>query len=341
MTAFRSSGRAGQRHSLGAAAGGRHGGKTALGCFVVPVDPTRMNRTCPSSKLRPNCVHLFRLRPRGSRSRSPSSPLLRPPADERPDGTAAGLRHGSADGVPLSPNPPSNLRCSRDFRDLAAGGGRPCGDGRAGRLSPRLLGQVLADGWVGQAVLGALFAAVASCAHALCQGQPVGRCRVSRRAERASRPGTVMSWARIVPVVALAWKAEARVPAARVRLNAIVAQTSQALLAQKSRTAGAPAGRSDYKRNGTTTLLAALEVATGKITDACYDRHGKAEFLDFMKKCASLSRKPSPAANFSSPCISIGTAPDPLRRASRERRQRMRFRSYAGSMTVGRTSVEP
>lgn len=42
----------------------------------------------------------------------------------------------------------------------------------------------------------------------------------------------------------------------------------------------------DYKRNGTTTLFAALEVATGKVTDACYDRHGKAEFLAFMKQVA-------------------------------------------------------
>jgi len=42
----------------------------------------------------------------------------------------------------------------------------------------------------------------------------------------------------------------------------------------------------DYKRNGTTTLFAALEIATGKVTDQCYDRHGKAEFLDFMKKVA-------------------------------------------------------
>ncbi len=37
--------------------------------------------------------------------------------------------------------------------------------------------------------------------------------------ERASRPGTVMSWARMVPVVALAWKVEARVPAVRVRFK--------------------------------------------------------------------------------------------------------------------------
>jgi transposase len=33
-------------------------------------------------------------------------------------------------------------------------------------------------------------------------------------------------------------------------------------------------------------LFAALEVATGKVTDQCYDRHGKAEFLDFLKKVA-------------------------------------------------------
>jgi hypothetical protein len=41
-----------------------------------------------------------------------------------------------------------------------------------------------------------------------------------------------MSCVRIVPVVALAWNAEARAPAVRVRLKAIPAQTSQALLAQ-------------------------------------------------------------------------------------------------------------
>jgi hypothetical protein len=39
----------------------------------------------------------------------------------------------------------------------------------------------------------------------------------------------------------------------------------------------------DYKRNGTTTLFAALEVGTGTVTDRCYDRHGKAECLDFLK----------------------------------------------------------
>ena len=42
----------------------------------------------------------------------------------------------------------------------------------------------------------------------------------------------------------------------------------------------------DYKRNGTTTLFAALEIATGAVTDRCYERHGKAEFLDFLKRVA-------------------------------------------------------
>jgi hypothetical protein len=33
-------------------------------------------------------------------------------------------------------------------------------------------------------------------------------------------------------------------------------------------------------------LFAALEVATGKVTDTCYDRHGKAEFGDSLNKVA-------------------------------------------------------
>ena len=43
----------------------------------------------------------------------------------------------------------------------------------------------------------------------------------------------------------------------------------------------------DYRRHGTTTLFAALEVATGKITaDACYPRHRNGEFLAFLKQVA-------------------------------------------------------
>ena len=48
----------------------------------------------------------------------------------------------------------------------------------------------------------------------------------------------------------------------------------------------------DYVRHGTTTLFAALEVATGKVTDACSERHRHDEFLDFLKKVArSYSRR--------------------------------------------------
>jgi transposase len=42
----------------------------------------------------------------------------------------------------------------------------------------------------------------------------------------------------------------------------------------------------DYVRHGTTTLFAALEVATGKITDACLPRHRHQEFLRFLKQVA-------------------------------------------------------
>ncbi len=42
----------------------------------------------------------------------------------------------------------------------------------------------------------------------------------------------------------------------------------------------------DYVRHGTTTLFAALEVATGKVTGQCYDRHRNEEFLRFMKTVA-------------------------------------------------------
>ncbi|MGQ0704383.1 MAG: IS630 family transposase [Gemmatimonadales bacterium] len=40
----------------------------------------------------------------------------------------------------------------------------------------------------------------------------------------------------------------------------------------------------DYQRHGTTTLFAALEVATGKIHHACLPRHRRDEFLRFMTR---------------------------------------------------------
>lgn len=40
----------------------------------------------------------------------------------------------------------------------------------------------------------------------------------------------------------------------------------------------------DYKRNGTTTLLAALEVAQGKVVGQCFARHRNREFLKFLRR---------------------------------------------------------
>src|SRR3954471_15888039 len=44
------------------------------------------------------------------------------------------------------------------------------------------------------------------------------------------------------------------------------------------------AGSFDYVRHGTTTLFAALEVATGKVTEACAERHRHQEFLAFLRQ---------------------------------------------------------
>src|SRR6267154_2368947 len=70
--------------------------------------------------------------------------------------------------------------------------------------------------------------------HAVSHGQSVGRCSVSRRAEDAIRAGTEMSVRRMLAVVAFTNRgAPVRVAAARVRLNAITAQTSHAAFAEK------------------------------------------------------------------------------------------------------------
>ncbi len=40
----------------------------------------------------------------------------------------------------------------------------------------------------------------------------------------------------------------------------------------------------DYKRHGTTTLFAALDIATGEVVHDCMPRHRHQEFLSFMRK---------------------------------------------------------
>jgi len=50
---------------------------------------------------------------------------------------------------------------------------------------------------------------------------------------------------------------------------------------------GKPAVRThDYVRHGTSTLFAALEIATGHVTAACKPRHRRQEFLAFLKQVA-------------------------------------------------------
>ena len=45
-------------------------------------------------------------------------------------------------------------------------------------------------------------------------------------------------------------------------------------------------GSHDYVRHGATTLFAALEIVTGKVTGLCKDRHRHQEFLGFLKHVA-------------------------------------------------------
>ena len=49
-------------------------------------------------------------------------------------------------------------------------------------------------------------------------------------------------------------------------------------------------------RHGTSTLFAALETATGKVTGACCPRHRHEEFLSFLRQVA----KTYPAGNSTS-----------------------------------------
>lgn len=53
-----------------------------------------------------------------------------------------------------------------------------------------------------------------------------------------------------------------------------------------------PATRThDYVRHGTSTLFAALEIATGHVTAPCKSRHRRQEFLAFLKQVARVSPK--------------------------------------------------
>ncbi len=93
---------------------------------------------------------------------------------------------------------------------------------------------------------------------------------------------------------------------------------------------GLPAKQThDYKRNGTTTLFAALEVATGRVTQACYDQHRHEEFLRFLK----LVAKTYPRRKLHIVCDNYGTHKHPVVRAWLERNPRitLHFTPTSGS----------
>jgi transposase len=85
----------------------------------------------------------------------------------------------------------------------------------------------------------------------------------------------------------------------------------------------------DYVRHGTTTLFAALELATGKITDACYPRHRHTEFLRFLKQVA----KTYPRVRLHIVCDNYATHKHPAVRAWLERNPRisLHFTPTSGS----------
>ena len=108
----------------------------------------------------------------------------------------------------------------------------------------------------------------------------------------------------------------------------------------------------DYKPNGTTSLYAALEIATGEVTGACYPRHRHQEFLAFVNQLvraypratvlgldASAGRKSS--AKFPSPIRS--TASRSISSAPRASPNRTRCpKSNAGWLaTSACTSTSP
>jgi transposase len=85
----------------------------------------------------------------------------------------------------------------------------------------------------------------------------------------------------------------------------------------------------DYVRHGTTTLFAALEVATGKVTDACYPRHRNEEFLRFLKQVA----KAYPRRKLHIVCDNYATHKHPAVQAwlARNPRITMHFTPTSGS----------
>lgn len=86
----------------------------------------------------------------------------------------------------------------------------------------------------------------------------------------------------------------------------------------------------DYKRNGTTTLFAALNVVTGVVTSICQPRHTHAEWLKFLRK---LDRETPKGLDLHVICDNYATHKHPTVRAwlSKNRRVKMHFTPTSAS----------
>jgi transposase len=85
----------------------------------------------------------------------------------------------------------------------------------------------------------------------------------------------------------------------------------------------------DYVRNGTTTLFAALEVATGRVEQTCLPRHRHQEFLRFLRQVA----KAYPRVKLHLVCDNYATHKHPAVKAwlARNPRISMHFTPTSGS----------
>ncbi len=78
----------------------------------------------------------------------------------------------------------------------------------------------------------------------------------------------------------------------------------------------------DYKRHGTTTLFAALDVLEGKVLGQCMQRHRHQEFIRFLNK---INRETAPALDVHVILDNYGTHKHPKVIAWLERHRRFRF----------------
>lgn len=85
----------------------------------------------------------------------------------------------------------------------------------------------------------------------------------------------------------------------------------------------------DYKRNGTTSLYAALEIASGQVTGACYPKHRHQEFLAFCNQIVrAYPRRPLHVVLDNS---STHSTPEVMRWLARHRRVHFHFTPTSAS----------